>query len=146
MSLYTNTMAVRREAGLQNNVYITNENIDEKIAQAESEINSSLSIASYSLPLDTVPKVITNAANLLAAGYILVQDYGPMHEGTNKDGQKKIDMARAILKQIEGREIQLLDTSSVPLAQSSRIRGYPDNSAADESPSEDRMFRVTDVF
>lgn len=143
---YTTVDAVRFEAGLTNNRYISNSDIFAKLLQAESEVNGSLSIGGYTLPIDPVPYDVVNATNLLAAGYLLSVDYGPEHEGTLKDGKNKIAMARDILKRIENGELTLVDSTgtTLPKSQVSGVAGYPDNTAAYLTPSEAPMFRVTD--
>lgn len=145
--LYASVEDVRVEAGLMNNQWITDQLIYSKLVQAQSEVNASLSIAGYSLPLTSVPELIRNATQLLAAGYILTIDYGPEHQGTNKDGQIKIKMARDILGKIEGGDTQLLDSvTNAALSQSAGVRGYPDDSAESATPTEAAMFKITDKF
>lgn len=142
---YATVEEARTEAGLQNNRWILDQTIQSKLTQSQSEVNGSLSIAGYTLPLETVPEMIKNVTLLLTAGYLLTMDYGPEHTGTNKDGQLKLKMARDILTKIETGEMQLLDnTTQTPMAQSTGVRGYPDNTAATNTPSEAPMFSITD--
>lgn len=142
---YTTAEAVRMEAGLMGNEYVTNGYITQRIEEAQSEVDSSLSIAGYVLPLVDVPSVIENATKLLAAGYILSADYGPEFEGTVKDGQLKIKMARDILAKIESGAIDLVGIE-VDLAVDAGVRGYPDNTADDDLIDEGRIFTIRDKF
>lgn len=141
---YTNIDAVRSEAGISNNRYIDNSFVYQKMIMAESEVNGSLVIGGYTLPLTTIPNDVVNATNLLAAGYILANDYGPEHSGTSKDGERKIKLAREILARIEKHETSLVDSTGTAIANTSRILGYPDETAEGLSPSEGPLFRITD--
>lgn len=146
---YVNWEEVRGEAGLTNNKWIEASVYQDKLKKAQSEVNTSLRIGGYTLPLTVIPEVVKHATILLAAGYVLTRDYGPENAGTSKDGERKIKQAREILKGIEdGTEI-LTDDSGNDIDTDStggRINGYPDNNAEHNTPSEARFFRTTDKF
>ena len=144
---YTDVDSVRIEAGIQNNRWIADQFVYSKLLAAQSEVNASLAIAGYTLPMIPTPELVKQITELLAAGYVLIRDYGAEHEATNKDGFSKIKMAREMLAKIESRETVLTDTTTgVALASSDEVRGYPDNTAADQTPSEDRLFRISDRY
>lgn len=144
---YTTADDVREEAGFSNNQYITDQIVYDKLIKAQSEVNASLVIGGYALPLTAVPEIVANATMLLAAGYLLTKEYGPEHSGTNKEGTLKIAQARDLLKKIESGGAGLVDPiTQTPVAQSGNIDGYPDASAEDLSPSEGSVFKVTDVY
>jgi len=144
-SNYTNVDAVRIEAGLVGNRFISDAQIHEQMVRAESEVSGSLIIGGYGLPLDTVPPQVQKATELLAAGYLLVVDYGPEYEGLNKDGEKKIKLAREILKGIEAGGT-LVGVDGGTIGSSDQVRGYPDDTAATNEPSEDFYFKSTDEY
>lgn len=145
--LYVTVEEVRQEAGLVGNPWIKDQLVYSKLVQAQSEVNGSVILGGYSLPFTTVPELVRNATLLLAAGYILSMEYGPEHTGTNKDGQLKIKMARDILMKIEKKQTELTDpVTSATIGSDNSVRGYPDDSAESATPSEDRMFSVTDRF
>ena len=145
--LYATVEEARREAGLQNNKWILDTTIQEKLVQSQSEVNTAVIIGGYTLPLDPVPAVLKNITLMLTAGYLLTMDYGPEHTGTNKDGESKIERARKLLEQIKTGEYQLIDdTTGEAVTTHSAVRGYPDDTAVDQTPSEGRAFRMTDVF
>ena len=135
---------MRAEAGIVNNRYIDNSQVYQKMIMAESEVSGSLVIGSYTLPLTTVPYDVVNATNLLAAGYLLSADYGPEFSGTSKDGERKIKQAREILARIEKHNTSLVDSIGTAIASTSRILGYPDDTAEGLSPSEGSIFKITD--
>lgn len=143
---YATVDEVRAEAGLNGNRWIKDSLIYEKLVSAESEVNASLVIGKYTLPLETIPANVKHATILLAAGYVLTVDYGAEHSGTNKDGEHKIAQAREILKSFEEGTGILLDATGSAIATGSRMGGYPDSNAADASPSEARVFSMTDTF
>ena len=85
---YVSVSEIRNEAGFTNNPDITDQMIADRREDAESEVKGALSVAGYNLPLtNPIPAVIKNATKLLAAGYLLLQDYGVTAEGSNKEGQ-----------------------------------------------------------
>lgn len=126
--LYASVDEVRDEAGLNDNPWITSQVIASKLSQAQSEVNGSLAIGGYTLPLETVPDLVKNATLMLAAGYVLTKDYGPEHTGTNKDGQLKIKMAKDILMKIEKGKASLIDNiTGQAISQTAGVRSYPDD-------------------
>lgn len=145
-SYYCTIDEVRIEAGLTRNKYITDEDIYTKLVSAESEVNMSLTAGGYHLPLTTVPPVIKNATLLIAAGYLLLKNYGPESTGTNKDANLKLTEGRKLLTKIENAGGIVNGETGENLSRASRIGGYPDNTAEDEVPSESRQFHVTDVY
>jgi len=146
--LYANTVDVRAEAGLNNNKWVSDQTIYGKLVKAQSEVNASLLIGGYTLPLSSpYPEVVSHAVILLAAGYLLTMDYGPEHNGTNKDGTLKIKQARDILAKLESGDTPLIDgAGGVSVTQTSKVRGYPDETAENATPSEARMFSITDRY
>jgi hypothetical protein len=122
---YTSLFAIRRKAGLTNNPFIADDRLENKRKQAENEINSAL-YAVYTLPLSSVPPLISQIAELLAAGYIDFEEFGAEGEGVKWLGE-----GRAILKQITAGSRRLLDADLVELIRVSHANvptGYPDNS------------------
>lgn len=124
---YASIDEIRIEAGFQNNTDVTDQMIADRREDAESEIKSVLYVAGYTLPLQApVPPIIKNITKLLAAGYLLLQDYGVLSEGTNKEGIKKISLARELLEKIRTKEIVLIDQlNEVSYSRSGKIAGYP---------------------
>lgn len=145
--MYATWEEVRDEAGLTNNRHIDAGVYQDKLEMAQDEANASLRIGGYTLPLTSIPKIVKNATILIAAGYVLLRDYGPENSGTNKEGNQKLTEGRKLLTKIEeGGEIT--DSSGTPIDTdtNARINGYPDDTAAYNTPSEDRFFKTTDKF
>jgi len=143
---YATWEEVREEAGLTSNRYIPDSVYQEKLLSAQGEVNASLKIGGYTLPLTSVPHLIKNATILIAAGYVLLKEYGPENSGTNKEGNQKLTEGRKLLAKIEGGGSTLVDSQGGNIGRSSRLGGYPDDTAADKSPSEGNIFRITDKF
>jgi hypothetical protein len=143
---YATWEQVREEAGLTNNRYIPAGVYQEKLLSAQGEVNASLRIGGYTLPLTSVPELVKNATILIAAGYVLLKEYGPENTGTNKEGNLKLTEGRKLLAKIEGGGAVLVDNQGASISGSSRIAGYPDDTADDQSPSQGNIFRITDKF
>jgi phage gp36-like protein len=137
---YTSLYAIRVQAGLTNNPYITDGRIEEKRRQAENEINSTL-IVRYTLPLSEVPGLIARLCTLLAAGYIDFEEFGP--EG---NGVKWLGEARGILKSIQNGTQRLIGESMTELptnASTNVLRGKPDGT---EEGRDRRAFSMSDRY
>jgi hypothetical protein len=145
---YCSLYAIRKQANLTNNPYVTDGLVETYRRRAESEVNSFLN-SHYILPLTNstgsfeVPYLIENVTTLLAAGYIDYQEFG-------KDGQgvKWLGEARSILKQLQTPGgMQLLGADMQQMQErtrSSGIRSYPDQ--VDNSNGPDQKFTMRQKF
>ncbi len=77
------------------------------------------------------PPLVENITRLLAAGYMLNQDYGSTTEGDTKNGGGKISQARKLLDDIQSQTLVLLDTAGAQLARSLQVGGWPDSTTAE---------------
>lgn len=118
---------IRREAGFGGNTHIPNSTISDVRDDAESEVKGALIVAGYKMPLDTVPPVVRNITKRLAAGYLLLQDYGVGAENSTAEGNSKVELANKLLTKIQNREIKLLNVVEIGLGKDTAISGYPDN-------------------
>lgn len=133
---YCTLYGIRKMAGFTNNPFLSEGRVEQKRAQAENEINSAIS-SRYVLPLAEIPALITYVCELLAAGYLHYEEYGP-----DGDGGKKLGEARAIIKAISNGTQKLLkvDLTELPLVRSaSGLYGKPDGS---ETGSEKKKFTI----
>jgi hypothetical protein len=143
---------IREEAGFQNNGFITDAAIDVKRQEAQARINSALS-GIYTIPfVAPINPLIQQVTRLLAAGYLLLQDYGPMTNMTTDNGQKKVDEAEKILEKLNTKKLVLVDTAgadtSIPGSAGS-YSGYPnENTATDDADvgGAERLFRISDRY
>lgn len=125
---YTSLYAVRREAGVLNNFFISDVDIFTYRSRAQSLVDSTISNR-YTVPLSTpVSDVIENATSLIAAGYLLKADYGNMAQGSSKDGQSKIDEGMAILTNLVSGATELFDPTTGNSLMKTQVGGWPDDS------------------
>jgi aminoglycoside/choline kinase family phosphotransferase len=94
--------------------------------------------------------MIKDITKNLAAGFLLLDDYGPTQIADTSNGQKKVDDARALLARIKSKELVLADVlgSSTALSTSDSLTMWPDATTADADPADGggpRMFRVSDI-
>jgi len=121
---YTTLYAIRVQAGLTKNPYIDDGRIERKRIQAENEINSAI-YRLYELPLDEIPPLIQRLCELLAAGYVDFEEYGPDGQGVKWLGE-----ARGILKSIKEGTQNLIGEDGTELDRKTLTQGivsYPDS-------------------
>lgn len=125
---YSTTDNVKQEAGFENNANIATATVTRHISAADSRIDSVI-VKLYTLPLSETPAIIEMISRNLAAGYLMLEEYGTEAEGTSKDGHAKVKYAEDQLKMILDGLIPLVGSSGTELATSSsvRIKGFPDN-------------------
>lgn len=123
-----------REAGFGGNIHIPASVVADTREDAESEVQGSLTVAGYQLPLTFVPPVIRNITKRLAAGYLLLQDYGVEAENSTKEGNAKIDLANKLLEKIQSREMQLVGVTQVPVDVDDSIGGTSISASNNNEP------------
>jgi hypothetical protein len=125
-NLYAVTVdQVRSEAGFKGNPYISDADILEKIRLAQGEANSSAIVGGYILPVSN--DMFTNAVLLLAAGYLMIKDYGLGSNGINKEGRDKLKDGKDLLKQIETGEKTLDGVETAGEPRRGVISGFEDD-------------------
>ncbi len=137
---YCSIYAIKKQAGLSENPYTNNSDIERKRTAAENEIDSAVGHL-YSLPFSEIPALIENITVLLAAGYLDYQEFG-----SESGGVKWLGEARGLLKNIASGKRKLLGSDKAELTRLSaaRLKGYPDSSCEDEDC--DRVFSVEDEY
>lgn len=145
---YTTLSEIRFEAGMQSNKYVTDVYIAECRLAAQAEIDAALKFR-YTVPFDPVPELVSYIAKVLAAGMVLVREYGPQAEGTSKEGKNKLDEARDLLKKIQDGVIDLVDAIGNPISATNRVTGWPNAETEDAEPEDGgarRSFRISDRY
>lgn len=133
---YCKISDVRLEAGMKDNPWITDDEVLQKLVGAQGEVNSALRRGGYTLPLVDVPDMVAHATRLLAAGYLLLADYGPDQNGLTKDGNSKIAQAREILRGIAEGETALTVGNEVVTAKAGHgVSGFPRSVDLEDSPT-----------
>lgn len=106
---YTSIYAIRKQAGFENAFGIKSETISEYRGEAQSEFNSAVA-SRYSVPLSTIPKIVRQIINLLAAGNLLIREYGMEADiEISKSGARMIERANQLIARIVNGELQLVD-------------------------------------
>lgn len=122
---------IRKQAGLENNPWITDYDIALERSKAQEEIDSTL-FSMYDVPFATpVPYIIQDITIRLAAGRLLIKDYGTDSTGSSKDGDLLLKDARVDLQDINEREMVVLDADRQSLLAEESAGGvssWPNNS------------------
>jgi len=148
LSHYCSIHDIREEAGFLDNNYIDDGRINALRLQAEAEVKASIGSV-YALPLKAPNEVVRTITKLLAAGWLMYQEYGVEASGTSKDGTDKIKQARSMLDAIRNHTLRLFDENDVELERApasvsgGTIEGYPNNTAPD---SESAQFKIDQQF
>lgn len=120
---------IRGEAGFKYAPYITDGMIDLKRQAAQDEINGTLQ-GFYQVPFSVpINPFIADICTRLAAGLLLVEQYGQINVQNTADGQKKIDEARADLTRLATKQVELIDTAGNTMAEAGSTGGvssWPD--------------------
>ena len=147
---YDSTDNIREEAGFTGNTNVTEAKIIAYQGAATSHIDGIISRI-YSLPLAETPNILKLIERKLAAGHLLLDEYGEQAEGTSKDGQAKVDWAEKMLQAIEDGLIRLLDSDQEILSQSEKVgmKGFPDDDTGIDKTTEKNdppIFEVGQTF
>lgn len=120
---YCSIESIRQEAGFMSATYITGQMIDDKRQAAQREIDSTL-VGSYTVPFtQPVNPFIADICKRLAAGLLLLEQYGQLQRQNTMDGTTKVAAARADLQKIALGNIKLTDSTGTSTA-------LPDSSGA----------------
>jgi len=106
---YTSIYAIRRQAGFEEAYGIPDEVIADYRDEAENEFESRIATA-YSTPLSSKPKIGRQIVNLLAAGNLLMKEYGMEADiEISKSGARMIERANDLIEKIVEGKIKLID-------------------------------------
>lgn len=123
-SRYCSLYAIRVQARLTDNPFITDGRVELKRQQAESEINSAI-FSRYVLPLSEIPGIIKHICELLAAGYLDYEEFGK-----DGDGVKWLGEARGLLNSIKNGTQRLLTSDMTELPTNTSVNvleGFPND-------------------
>lgn len=144
---YVSVDEVRQEAGFKNNKFMEDSWVQDSIDDAQSEVKGTLSIAGYTLPLDQpVPGSVRRATLYIAAGFLLLTDYGVGTGSTHKEGEVKVAKGRELLASFLKNTLEILDdVTEEPVAsdETKNVGGWPDDTtkdATEENAGGDSLF------
>lgn len=88
-------------------------------------------------------KIVESISTGMAAARLLIQEYGPEAQGTDKDGFKRMALFQDILDKIQSKKMKLLDFTGTELPRSSsqRLAFYPTETSrtADSDPTANKI-------
>lgn len=128
---YTRIDRVRKKAGLEDNPDYSDIEIDESIIEAQSEVDSALTTAGYTLPLTSVPPMIAKVTRWIAVADLLGEAYDSRAEGTNKESARYREMANQYLDDLISGGRNLLDEIGNVIPKASKVDYQPDANVSD---------------
>ena len=106
---YTSLWDIRKQAGFEEAYGIKDETIADYRDEAENEFESAV-VTIYAIPLDPKPKIVRQIINLLAAGNLLIKEYGMEADiEISKSGQRMLDRAYFLIGKIVDKTLKLVD-------------------------------------
>lgn len=148
---YCSIFDIREKAGIVNNFYISDAQIEKYRRRAQKEIDNRLQ-SLYDVPFPyPVNEQIEDIAATLAAGLILAIDNSVFSTGTKGQSNDLLTSARAELAEIDSRVVVLTDANGNPLIldHADSVQGWPDSTTAYLPPSQGgapRMFTAGHNF
>ena len=141
---YASIHQIKRMAGFEENYAISPVLVSDIREAAENEINSRV-VSVYSVPFSTVPPLITHITSLLAAGMLLLKEYGVEADiEISKSGQRMINEARSYLDRIVAGTLKLIDASGNELARSAIFKASGSNVYDGITADKGEMFNLAD--
>lgn len=115
---YSTVAKIRQGAGFTSNTNVTDSNITTLQTRAfniiKSYIGGRYALDDLSGALFTgsaAEEMLKGIEELLAVGYLLIDEYGPTLDG-DKNGQRKIDLAMSQLNDIKAGKLKLFDVNN----------------------------------
>lgn len=154
---YASLASIRKQAGLENNRYISDDKIEEKRQAAQRLIDAELN-GVYVIPfVAPINPLISEITRLLAGGYLLTQEYTINSGGRlYAEGQSMIDRVTnkektGLLDRLNSKELKLTDVTGAPETTSgvSTYSGWPNATTETADPTVGggaRGFRVSDRY
>lgn len=149
---YASVDAIRQAAGFAGNRYITDTLIATKRAAAQSVIDSELT-GMYVVPFEKpINPLIVEITTELAAGYLLLDEYGGTSARMREQGQAKVDQALAKLTRINNKELVLTGVTGVTqtVPDAGGYNAWPNastgNTPTDPHNGAPRMFTTQDRY
>lgn len=146
---YATINGIRKLAGFENNIYMTDTYIADFRAKAQNWLDSKLK-GTFTVPFTApVPPKITEITELYAAGRLLLKEYGDAATGTNKDGNEKIKEAKELVEELRKGTSDLVGSDGSSLTTGKSVGGWPNRDTATAEPEDGgapRSFRVNKVW
>lgn len=114
---YTTTTLVRSESGFDNNSDVTDATITSYINMAHGSVKGFVARIYDISALDTdftgsqAKDYLEGIETLWASGLLLIKEYGAEALDSDKDGYKKLELAKSLLMDLEEEKVILLDSN-----------------------------------
>jgi len=149
--LYCSVEDVKKKAGLQNNQFLEDSLVDQKRQAAKSHIDAELTglyVVPFTAPINPL---IREIAMTLAAGYLLISEFGAGSAATRAQGEEFIKQAQGTLHRINNKELKLTGVTGVAetVTNAGGYNAWPNASTATavaESGGAERQFRMSDRY
>lgn len=116
---YASLTEIRKEAGFDNALNLSDTVIDQQRRAAESEINTALA-SKYTTPFSPVPEIIHTLTIQLAAGLLLQNAY----RGTDR-GKDKLKAARDLIMALQNGDQTITDENGTAITSGEGISSWP---------------------
>lgn len=141
---YITAANLRVETPFKDSIRITDIYLNQKIAEADSIINSKIGDV-YTLPLavsgvalSTYPDIIVFLSKEIASALVYSDQFSEEVAGSTLDGATSLEATMKVLEDIQQQKQKLKNTAGVELDRSTllKISGYPDDSSTDGGDTE----------
>jgi len=106
---YTSIYAIRKQSGFEKSYGITDEVVSDYRDEAEGEFESRIATI-YTVPLSYKPKITRQIVNLLAAGNLLIKEYGmEADKEISKSEARMLARANELIEKITNGTLKLLN-------------------------------------
>jgi len=143
---YTSLYAVRKQSGFEDAFGISDEVISDYRAEAENEFESRIATI-YSTPLSSKPKVGRQIVNLLAAGNLLIKEYGMESDiEISKSGARMLDRANELIEKIVDGTLKLIDDTGALIGKQDTLNASGSNEYGDASDKGELFNTSSEIF
>lgn len=145
--VYATVESIRDAAGFANNPNISDPYIDGFRVTAQAEVDNWLA-GRYTTPFTApINPMIANITKMMAAGLLLLDQYGDYTTSDTKNGQSKIDWAEKRLASLKDGQLVLTNQAGneTPAPSGMGFNGWPNNKTVDDSGGNDFLFHIGDI-
>ena len=141
---YTSVCDIRKQAGFEDAFGIKDETIADYRDEAENEFEAAV-VSIYTIPLVPKPKIVRQIINLLAAGNLLIKEYGMEADiEISKSGQRMLERAYALIDKIVDKTLKLVDDDGSPLTLKTSTTEASTSNLYSSSDDKGELFNIGD--
>ena len=141
---YTSVYAIRKQAGFDESYGLSDETVSDYRDEAESEFESRIA-AIYTVPLTYKPKISRQIVNLLAAGNLLIKEYGMEADiEISKSGARMLARANELIEKILKGTLKLLNENGTLMGTVGTFLASCSNVYVDSNKEKGELFNLED--